>query len=383
MNKIQNVKNYSIPKKILISIFIFLLFVSVLETSAVYIEKTLPSAIIDFDGGFSSMYTLFVKDDKRPEYRITNPLKLNIFQKQSFLEKKESGTYRIIFLGESSVYNLQPLFANFIEELKRKYPKVREFEVINGGGNSYGSTRLLLAAREMAKYEPDLLLIYMGHNEFEELEQYHLINPENTLVGRIYYQSALYRLATTALLNFNKNNLEKKKQLELFSKSPDSKKAWAYQFTPQDLEGRMQIFKNNLESIVKDYQIKKVPIIIGSVPSNIYRPYLPAAYQASYEEFNSLYIKREYEKSYSFGEEFLANVLGRHQSSIIENKIIWAIAEKYKIPLADVKSKIVEREPNHIPGERLFSDHCHLTQEGNTFLIAVFMESIVINHFVQ
>lgn len=376
------IKEYSIKKKLLFSLFIFLFFVGVLETSAFYLEKVLPSAVIDFDGGFSNMYSLFIKDERQPQYRITNPLKVNIFQTQRFLEKKESGTYRIIFLGESSVNNLHPFFANFVEGLKSKYPKVKKFEVINGGGNSYGSTRLLLAAKEMAKYEPDLLLIYMGHNEFEELEQYHLINPKNTLVGRIYYQSAFYRLGTTALLNLHKNNLEKKKQLELFSKSPDSRKAWSYNFTPEDLEGRMLIFKNNLDSIVKNYQIQKVPIIIGTVPSNIFQPYLPAAYHESYEEFNRLYKEGEYEKAYSFGEDFLARVLGRHQSSMIENKIIQEIAEKYKIPLADVKRKIVESEPNHIPGERLFSDHCHLNQEGNSFLIDVFMDSIVTNHFV-
>lgn len=347
-----------------------------MESFALLIENWYPTALVDFDGGFTANNPIFIKEDGQPEFRKTNPQKLAIFQDQVFLAKKNPNVFRIVFLGESSINNIHHFLPEFSKQLKSKFPNFNEVEILNLGGKSYGSTRLLLAAKEMIQYQPDLLLVYIGHNEFEEVEQFNLINPKNAFVGNFYYHSALLRLASTGFLHHTLTQLEKSKQAEFLSKDPDTQRAWSYHFNLDDLQERMTIFKNNLEKLVSIYQVHKIPIIIGSVPSNIFNPYLPKEMRADYREFNEFFDKGDYMKAYNFGEDFLAKTVGRHQSSKIENQIIRKIASSKKIILADVEEEIKKAEPRHIPGERLFNDHCHLNEGGNKILIESFYKAI-------
>ena len=52
------------------------------------------------------------------------------------------------------------------------------------------------------------------------------------------------------------------------------------------------------------------------------------------------------------------------------------MAEKYKVPLADVEQAIIAAEPHQIPGETLFSDRCHLDGDGNAILTATYEKVI-------
>jgi len=59
----------------------------------------------------------------------------------------------------------------------------------------------------------------------------------------------------------------------------------------------------------------------------------------------------------------------RHQASDAENEIIVRLAERHGLPLADVEGAIMAAEPNGVPGETLFSDRCHVTEEGKVILM--------------
>lgn len=365
-----------VKNKILLGGVILFLFVASLEFCARLVEIWYPSPLIDFEGGFiPNRNPIFIEDPTRPGFRKTNPQKLNIFQNQSFLAKKNPEVFRIIFLGESSVNFIQHMLPDLSAQLKNKFLHFKEIEILNVGGKSYGSTRLLLAAKEMIDYRPDLLLIYMGHNEFEEVEQFHLIKPENAFIGHFYYHFALLRLASNQLLRFNLYRLKRRKEA-ILDRYPDTAKAWSYQFTQKDLQDRMTIFKNNLEAIVNLYQAHQIPIVIGTVPSNLFFPYLPSKDRDQYQNFYELLKKGQYKHAYKFGANFLAHMTGRHQSSNIENSIIRSIAFSKKLPLADVEKEIEGAEPHNIPGETLFRDHCHLNELGNKILIEAFYQTI-------
>jgi len=86
----------------------------------------------------------------------------------SITEKKPAGTLRICVLGESAAMGTpDPAFGfpRILESmLQRQYPQVR-FEVMNAamrGINSYVIRRI---ARECARFDVDLFIIYMGNNE--------------------------------------------------------------------------------------------------------------------------------------------------------------------------------------------------------------------------
>lgn len=51
------------------------------------------------------------------------------------------------------------------KQLRHLYPQ-KEIEVINLGGAAINSNVNLDLAKEVVKYQPDLILLYLGHNEF-------------------------------------------------------------------------------------------------------------------------------------------------------------------------------------------------------------------------
>jgi tetratricopeptide (TPR) repeat protein len=82
--------------------------------------------------------------------------------------QKAPNTYRIFVLGESAAFgDPEPSysFSRYLEVMLRaRYPG-RNFEVINTSVTAINSHVILPIARDMAKRQPDLFVIYMGNNE--------------------------------------------------------------------------------------------------------------------------------------------------------------------------------------------------------------------------
>jgi tetratricopeptide (TPR) repeat protein len=133
--------------------------------------------------GFAAGQPLFLKTttaDGTPRYE-TNPVKLTHFNFQSFPVKKSPGTFRIFTLGGSTTYGHpwrdSTSFTGWLRELLAGLDtsasgSIKRFEVINAGGISYASYRAARLADELARFEPDLFIVYNGHNEFLEERTY-------------------------------------------------------------------------------------------------------------------------------------------------------------------------------------------------------------------
>src|SRR5690606_36651928 len=99
---------------------------------------------------------------------------------QSFPARKQPGTFRIFTLGGSTTYGhpwrASTSFSGWLRELLAGLDTSaggpRRFEVINAGGISYASYRATRLAAELARFEPDLFVVYNGHNEFLEERTY-------------------------------------------------------------------------------------------------------------------------------------------------------------------------------------------------------------------
>jgi tetratricopeptide (TPR) repeat protein len=127
--------------------------------------------------GFASMQPLFVEAKTDSGLRMeTSPAKLIHFNLQSFPAKKAPGTFRIFSVGGSTAYGhpwRDPVsFSGWLRELLPKADSSRKWEVINAGGISYASYREANLIAELAQYQPDLFLVYSGHNEFLEERTY-------------------------------------------------------------------------------------------------------------------------------------------------------------------------------------------------------------------
>ena len=127
--------------------------------------------------GFATNIPLFVQKadtDERP-VMVTAENK-HLFNRQQFPLEKPSGTYRIFCLGGSTTYG-RPYddttsFCGWLRELLPVADPRRQWEVINAGGISYASYRVAHLMEELARYQPDLFIVYSGHNEFLEERSY-------------------------------------------------------------------------------------------------------------------------------------------------------------------------------------------------------------------
>ncbi|MGH7200187.1 MAG: SGNH/GDSL hydrolase family protein, partial [Planctomycetaceae bacterium] len=134
------------------------------------------------------------------------------FNDQHFDEEKPQGTYRVFCVGGSTTYG-HPYddatsFSGWLREFLPAADGSRRWEVINAGGISYASYRVANVVEELARYEPDLIIVLSGHNEFLERRTYASVigTPEVlrdlfTLIGRLRTYSALRRMVRSLTPN--------------------------------------------------------------------------------------------------------------------------------------------------------------------------------------
>ncbi len=360
---------------ILLPVFLFFLF---LEGGARVTEKIWPPRPVDLGQGFTEDSRLFITDPENPSQWMTNPDKRTSFHEQRFAKDKPSRTFRIVALGGSSVNYLDYAFKDLAVRLSNTLkPRYSEVEVINCGGLSYGSHRLVIIAAEMMQYAPDMLLLYSGHNEFEELEQLQLAQLQVLPLQRALGHSALFRVLRDRIASHQIAALEEEHNKRIMEIAvPDSARAWQHAFTQEEVAERMATYENNLGHILQMCRERRIPAIIGTVPSNLIKP---ALYGEAGERYEKEAVAQFKQGEYSAGREAGRKILQestRHQSSDMENAVIRRLAKEFAIPLADVEAAVIAAEPHHVPGETLFGDHCHLNGEGNRIWIETYEREI-------
>lgn len=156
-----------------VTVVFFLLLEGVLALAGVR-SKTYPD---DPYVGFSGASRLFVEttaSDGSSEL-VTADDKLTLFNLQRFAAKKGDAT-RIFCVGGSTTagrpYDDATSFCGWLRELLPIADPDRNWDVINAGGVSYASYRVALLMEELIEYEPDLFVVYTGHNEFLERRSY-------------------------------------------------------------------------------------------------------------------------------------------------------------------------------------------------------------------
>lgn len=149
-------------KKILFSTVCLITFLLLAE----FLLRIINFHYYPLDIGFTitPAYKIFKKVNN---YYETKQEKINVFPDQRFPVKKDKNEVRIFILGGSSVNRLGRVEL-LRSKLQREFLPDKKIRIINIGGNSYGTNRLLLQMQEIVEYAPDLAILYSGHNEFEE-----------------------------------------------------------------------------------------------------------------------------------------------------------------------------------------------------------------------
>jgi lysophospholipase L1-like esterase len=135
--------------------------------------------------GIRSVQPLFVADATGDYYRIARSRR-KFFRPEQFKAEKPDDEFRIFCLGGSTVqgrpFAIETSFTTWLEiDLEAADPS-RAWNVINCGGISYASYRLVPILQEILNYQPDLVIVCTGQNEFLEDRTYgHLRSPRSVL----------------------------------------------------------------------------------------------------------------------------------------------------------------------------------------------------------
>ena len=170
--KVNLVKNIILGFGVAVVFFVLIELILMVAGVKTLYERTDPAV------GFAGYAPLFVKhtEPNGEEIFSTASNKMEWFNMQSFPAKKPKNVTRIFCIGGSTTYG-RPYDdrTSFCGWLRRFLPAVdptRNWEVINAGGISYASYRAARLMEELADYEPDLFIVYSGHNEFLESRTY-------------------------------------------------------------------------------------------------------------------------------------------------------------------------------------------------------------------
>ena len=162
-----------------------------------------------------SSYPIFVPGKgEMADYYVTSPHFGAYINKQSFLREKPADVTRIFVVGGSAAYGFPCTEEyGFSGYLRRALDKVApgRFELINAAGMSFGSHRVLDVLKDVVLFEPDVVIIYSGNNEYVEQN----ILPETKTppsviakVSSLLDQTDIYRAMRLALFKVTPKTFE-------------------------------------------------------------------------------------------------------------------------------------------------------------------------------
>jgi tetratricopeptide (TPR) repeat protein len=168
----------AVGKQLLFSLIIFIVFFGGIEL--ILALSGVKPILLTEDPlvGFSSNVPLFVEQRQSDGTIIlkTAKNKLDHFNDQAFPKTRQKNSYRIFTVGGSTTqgrpFDHKVSFGGWLQAFLDMAEPGRNWEVINAGGSSYASYRVAKLMQELAQYQPDLFIVYSGHNEFLEERSY-------------------------------------------------------------------------------------------------------------------------------------------------------------------------------------------------------------------
>jgi len=228
--------------------------------------------------GFSGHSPLFIHSESPSGHPImvTAENRLTWFNRQSFLRDKPPDAYRVFCLGGSTTYGRpyddRTSFPGFLRAFLPEMDPSRQWEVINAGGISYASYRIDVLARELAQYQPDLFVLYAGHNEFLEDRTYSSLidtpEPIRRLIGLASW-SRTFSLAQRVLRGTPKSQDRPTLPAEVDAILDRSVGPGAYHRDDQWREQVLSHFRSTLGQIVDVARDADAEIVVVVPASNL------------------------------------------------------------------------------------------------------------------
>ncbi len=202
------------------------------------------------------------------------------FADDTFAATKPVNGFRIFVLGGSTVqgrpYSVATSFTTNLELALVTAAPQRSWEVVNCGGVSYASYRLIPILQECLSYDPDLFIVCTGHNEFLEDVTYRDVRDAPTELATAYSwltELNSYRLLASALEGPEGETTTPGGPVilpeEVDPLLDHQGGLAAYSRTELQRDAVVNQFQKNLQQIVETSTDARVPLLLLLPPSNL------------------------------------------------------------------------------------------------------------------
>ncbi|MCB9058305.1 MAG: hypothetical protein H6627_07045 [Calditrichae bacterium] len=366
-----------IPIVILIVFELFLRIFNLFPPEPLFIEKTI-----------SGKSYQQINPDVGRRYFNAKKMAVPRLYPQTFSSEKAENSLRVFCLGGSTTagfpFDMTVPFPQQLQFIMQQAYKNKQVEVLNLGLSAINSYTVLDWMPDILENKPDLILIYMGHNEF-----YGAFGSASTIgvgqngsIVRLYLKLQhlhIVQMLKSLLGVFSSESLNSSTTLmEQVISDPlietDSK---AFQSTQVN-------FQENLSLITEMIKDKDVPVIISSLVCNLQDQHPMESLITKPENAiaDSFFISAEdqadLEKKYQLYENAKDADRLRFRAPSFINLTIRKIAEQPSITFLDMETIFRKASENTIPGNSLFCDHLHPNPDGYFLMAKAFFEKIIL-----
>ena len=340
-----------------------------------------------------------------------------------FPARKTSNTLRIFCLGGSAAmgwpHDLSLSYPAFLQQKLEKLFPDRNIEVINAAASTYASFRVKALFDEIVNYDPDLILIYSGNNEFLERILYQEEEP---------LQSPWNRLATVRTIHRAARYWKPQKQvIDLEQYRPTFMIDIALGNTaqlktsPRQLAKVQAHFRYNLSEMVRKAKKRGISVALLNVPVNlkdwtphasIHQPGLDTgAWQRYYRKGREAQEKDDHEtairafrqclrldSAHAHSQYLLGkSLLSQRQTSEARqaflralendaypfralqtfNQTISDLAIESEVPFIDIVSVLEAKTADRMLGEEVLIDHVHPTVASNEAIADAVLRELI------
>ena len=371
---------------------------------------------------YGNDYQLFhtVRVDDRPDYLIMNKKLAGKYfkddglrsdnQSDLFLKTKTDSTFRVVVQGASTVVGF-PFYngGSFPRILKHRlaltFPD-KNIEVINTGITAVNSYTLWDLTDEIIDQQPDLVIIYAGHNEY-----YGALGVGSSisfgshpLIIRTYLtlkKLRLFQLAENGYYQLLANRSNKPSERETTLMEILAKEQ-RIPFNSEVYEDGLEQFEDNLGRILAAYKKNNIPVMLSTVVSNVkdIKPFISDSLPIKTDFLKTIDGDKAMPTHMAKDNAMAAYLLGRHyleknRDSAMKylqlakeldylrfrapegiNDRIVALSEKYGNSLIDMKKVFASHSLKSIVGNELMTEHVHPNIKGQFLMADAFYEKI-------
>lgn len=355
----------------------------------------------------------------RKYYSINNPMLKNLIPKISMKQHKSAKDFRIFCLGGSTT---RGPFPKLLHELLKRSNVDKTVEVVNLGIDTFNSYQVLDIAKKLPQYDPDLLIIYMGHNEIYGplgVASNVALGTSRKVINLILRlrEIKIFQLANNVYSTLRTPSNRVKKEGSPYKMMVNSSLGPHHPLREQAIEN----FRGNLHEIISIAKRHQIPVILGTIVSNLrdWRPFdsepPPSSldvtqWQQLLENGKAAFAQNHLEEAervyqtaielfpdhaqthFDIGHVYLAqghqdkakrsftrardlDILPIRAPSEV-NETIKSVAKETDIILADLETVFQDCDPKSVIGKPMIVEHLHPSNEGY-YLIASHLANVI------